>query len=280
MLLITGANGQLGMCLKDILGADKAIYTDVAELDITSEREVIEFGAKHDISAIINCAAYTNVDQAEDEPELAHKINAVGPENLARLAAEKDIPLVHISTDYVFDGSGNKPLSETDTVSPLGVYGKTKREGEETVLKYTKTAIILRTAWLYSRYGRNFVKTMLRLGREKTQIGVVSDQFGTPTYAPHLAEIIAGILPKIRPGSKEIYHITDEGACSWYDLAWYALSRVKSKCHVGAISTADYPTKAQRPAFSVLDKTKLKQGFHISLPHWTQGVDECLTKLS
>lgn len=280
MLLITGANGQLGMCLKDILGADKAIYTDAADLDITDERAVLEFGQEHDFSAIVNCAAYTNVDKAEEEPELAYKINAVGPGNLAKLSAKKNIPLVHISTDYVFDGSSNKPLRETDAVNPLGVYGKTKREGEEAVLKYAQTAVILRTAWLYSPYGRNFVKTMLRLGAEKPRIGVVSDQFGTPTYAPHLAEIIAGILPKIRPGSKEIYHCTDEGACSWYDLAWYTLSRASGCCRVDAVLSADYPTKARRPAFSVLDKTKLKQDFHVCLPHWTKGVDECLKKLS
>ncbi|WP_428042184.1 dTDP-4-dehydrorhamnose reductase [Candidatus Avelusimicrobium fimicolum] len=280
MLLITGVNGQLGNCLKDILGKNGAIYTDVTDLDITNENDVRAFGATHKVTGIINCAAYTNVDKAEDEPESARRINALGPENLAKLAAEKDIPLVHISTDYVFDGSGNKPLSETDTVNPSGVYGKTKWEGEEAVLKYAKTAIILRTAWLYSPYGRNFLKTMLALGTQKDEIRVVADQFGTPTYAPHLAQVILRILPQIKCGQKETYHFTDEGSATWYDFAHYILKTAGSACCVLPIATKDYPTKAVRPSFSVLDKTKLKQDFHMCLPHWTQGVDECLKKLS
>ncbi|MDD6153590.1 MAG: dTDP-4-dehydrorhamnose reductase [Elusimicrobia bacterium] len=280
MLLITGANGQLGNCLKDILGEHNAVYTDAAELDITDEKAVFAFGENHNLTAIINCAAYTNVDKAEDEPELARRINALGPKNLAKLAAEKDIPFVHISTDYVFDGSANAPIDETATPAPLGVYGKTKREGEENVLKYAQTALILRTAWLYSPYGKNFLKTMLSLAAQKEEIRVVADQFGTPTYAPHLADAIVRILPQLKQGRKEIYHFTDEGAASWYDFAHYILKTAGSACRVRPIATKDYPTKAVRPAFSVLDKTNIKRDFNLQIPHWTKGVEECLTKLS
>ena len=280
MFLITGANGQLGCCLRDILPAQQAVYTDVADLDITDEKAVLAFGQNKPLTAIINCAAYTNVDKAEEEPVLARKINADGPANLAKLAAEKHIPLVHISTDYVFDGTANKPLQETDPASPLGVYGKTKREGEEAVLNYAETAVILRTAWLYSPYGKNFVKTMLRLGGEKPELGVVFDQVGTPTYAPHLAQAIVQILPQIKTGSKEIYHFTDEGVCSWYDLAWYVLNKTGSSCKVKPILSSQYPTKARRPSYSVLSKNKVCQTFGLTLQHWTQGADACLAKIA
>ena len=280
MLLITGANGQLGSCLKDRLGKTNAVYTDATELDITDENAVRAFGAAHRLTGIINCAAYTNVDKAEDEPELARRINALGAENLAKLAAEKDIPLVHISTDYVFNGTANQPIAETAAPAPLGIYGKTKREGEENVLKYAKTAVILRTAWLYSPYGKNFLKTMLALGAQKDEIRVVADQFGTPTYAPHLAETIVQMLPQIKRGTNEIYHFTDEGSATWYDFAHYILKTAGSACWVRPISTKDYPTKAVRPLFSVLDKSKIKRAFNLEISHWTKGVEECLTKLS
>lgn len=280
MLLITGANGQLGTCLRDIVPPAQAIFTDVAELDITQENSVLAFGKDKPLTAIINCAAYTNVDKAQDEPALARKINVDGPANLAKLAALKNIPLIHISTDYVFDGTANTPLPEDAPTRPLGVYGQTKREGEEVVLQYAPTAVILRTAWLYSPYGKNFVKTMLRLGKEKQELGVVFDQVGTPTYAPHLAQAIMQILPQIKEGTQEIYHFTDEGVCSWYDLAWYVLNKAQSPCRVRPISSAQYPTKAQRPAFSVLNKSKITKTFNLQLPHWTQGADACLEKLN
>ncbi len=280
MLLITGASGQLGQCLQDVFPPQELLLTDVAELDITHWPAVEEFGKKHTVSAIINCAAYTNVDKAEDEPELAHKINASGAENLARLSALLQVPLVHVSTDYVFDGSANTPRTEKDDVRPLGVYGKTKNDGEQAVLKYAHTAVILRTAWLYSQYGKNFVKTMLTLGKQKESLGVVCDQVGSPTYAVHLAQAIKDILPQIKPQTHEIYHFTNEGICSWYDLTWYALNHAGSACQVRPIRSAEYPTKAKRPAYSVLDKTKLKNTFNLSVPHWTKGVEECLEKLS
>lgn len=280
MFLVTGAKGQLGCCLRDILPERQCLLTDVTDLDITNEKAVLSFGEKYPLTAVINCAAYTNVDKAESEPELAHKINVEGPTNLAKLTAAKHIPLIHISTDYVFDGTAHTPLAENAPARPIGIYGQTKWEGEQAVLTYAQTAVILRTAWLYSPYGKNFVKTMVKLGTEKTQLRVVADQFGTPTYAPHLAQALVDILPKIQPNTKEIYHFTDEGTATWYDLAYYTLQYAKSTCEVLPIHTTDYPTPAKRPAFSVLDKTKFKTTFHKSLPHWTQGVQQCLSKLS
>nr|QGT50684.1 NAD(P)-dependent oxidoreductase [uncultured Elusimicrobia bacterium] len=279
MLLITGANGQLGRCLHDLLGEKNVLYTDAAELDITNAQAVRTFGAAHPLTGIINCAAYTNVDKAEDEPALARKINAEGPANLADLAAAQNIPLIHISTDYVFDGTAHSPLPENASVNPLGVYGKTKQEGEKEVLARATTAVIIRTAWLYSPYGKNFLKTMAALGAQKDELRVVADQFGTPTYAPHLAQAVLKILPQIKTGQKEIYHFTDEGAATWYDFAHYILKNLQSPCCVLPITTREYPTKATRPAFSVLDKSKIKQAFNLNIPHWTQGVEECLTKL-
>lgn len=280
MLLITGANGQLGRCLRDILPRGEALYTDAADLDITQEAAVLSYGQDKSFSAIINCAAYTNVDQAEAEPEPARRINACGPANLAKLAAAQNIPLIHLSTDYVFDGSGNTPLSETAPTRPLNVYGKTKQEGEQAVLQYARTAVVLRTAWLYSPYGKNFVKTILKLGKERPEINVVFDQIGTPTYAGHLAQAIIEILPQIKAGSKEIYHFTDDGVCSWYDLAWYVLKKADISCCVRPVLSSQYPTKAARPAFCVLNKSKITQTFGLSLKHWTQGADCCLNKLT
>lgn len=280
MLLITGANGQLGRCLRELLGEENALYTDAAELDITDAEAVHTFGAAHPLTGIVNCAAYTNVDKAEEEPEIARRINALGPTNLADLSAEQNIPLIHISTDYVFDGTAHTPIAEDAPANPLGVYGKTKREGEENVLSRAKTAVILRTAWLYSPYGKNFLKTMTSLSAQKNELRVVADQFGTPTYAPHLAEAIRLILPQIKMGQKEIYHFTDEGAATWYDFAYYILKIRQSPCRVLPISSHEYPAKAPRPAFSVLDKSKIKRDFNVFIPHWTQGVEECLKKLS
>ncbi len=280
MFLITGANGQLGLCLKDLLGPANALYTDAADLDITQYAALEDYAQHHRFDAIINCAAYTNVDKAEDEPALAHQINAVGPANLARLSAHLQIPLVHISTDYVFDGTAHSPLSEQAPVRPLGVYGKTKREGEEAVLAAAQTAVILRTAWLYSPYGKNFVKTMLRLGSSQPEIRVVADQIGTPTYAPHLAAAVLQVLPRLKKGEKTLYHFTDEGVASWYDLAYYVIKQAALPARVLPIKTSQYPTKAVRPAFSVLDKSKIKHDFALTINHWTQGVEECLNKLS
>ena len=281
MVWLIGKNGMLGSEIARQLENTSIPFVGTdREVDITNRQELEAFAASNPgITWVVNCAAYTAVEKAETEPELAAKLNATGAGNIAAVAHSVGAGMIHISTDYVFDGSCNTPLAENAPVRPLGVYGQTKYEGEQAVLQYAKTAVILRTAWLYSPYEKNFVKTMLRLGTEKEQLGVVCDQVGTPTYAPHLAKTIVQILPQITPDTHEIYHFTDEGICSWYDLAWYTLHRAQSPCRVHPIFTKDYPTPAKRPAFSVLDKTKIKQQFGVSIPHWTQGVEECLTKL-
>lgn len=270
MFLITGSHGQLGTELARLL--PQAILTDVAELDITDETAVQSFVAAHAVNTIINCAAYTAVDKAEDDADLAAKINIVGSRNLAKSGAK----IVHISTDYVFDGLGHKPYRPEDATHPLSVYGRTKLAGEREVLEYAKEAVIIRTAWLYSPYGNNFVKTMRRLGTEKESLNVVADQIGTPTYATDLAAAIVQILPQISAQNKGVYHFTNEGVCSWYDFARKIMELSGLKCKVRPISSADYPTKAQRPYYSVLDKSKIKQTFNIEIEHWEEGLKQCL----
>ena len=270
MFLITGSNGQLGSELKKLL--PEAEFTDVHELDITDAEAVKDFVSSRKISTIINCAAYTAVDKAEDEPELARCINVDGPANLAASGAK----IIHISTDYVFDGCGHRPYKPEDDASPVSVYGKTKLEGEKKVLERAETAVIIRTAWLYSEFGNNFVKTMRRLGAEKESINVVADQIGSPTYAGDLAEAIVNILPQLAPEKSGVYHFTDEGVCSWYDFATEIMEQFGLKCRVCPIPTEAYPTKAKRPFYSVLDKSKIKETFHLCIPHWKEGLKKCL----
>ena len=274
MFLVVGANGQLGSELKLLL-KDKAVFVDKSELDITDEKAVLDFAKKDNWQAIINCAAYTAVDKAENDFELAQKINAKGPENLAKTS----IPLVQISTDYVFDGMSCKPYVETDATNPQSVYGKTKLEGEQAVLKYADTAVIIRTAWLYSTFGNNFVKTMRRLGAERAQLSVVFDQAGTPTYAKDLAQAIVDILPQIKKGMKEIYHFSNEGVCSWYDFATAVMKYSDLDCEVLPIESKDYPTLAKRPNYSVLNKAKIKRDFNLKINHWTVSLKDCVEKL-
>ncbi len=271
-VLITGAKGQLGMELSKLLPG--AILTDVAELDITDMNAVQKFVQGNHIDTIINCAAYTAVDKAEEDVALAEKINVSGPENLAKTGCK----IVHISTDYVFDGKGYKPYTPEDEPCPISVYGKTKRAGELAVLKYAKESIIIRTAWLYSPYGNNFVKTMRHLGAEKESLNVVNDQIGTPTYAGDLAEAIVKILPQISETTKGIYHFTNEGVCSWYDFATEIMEMSGLKCQVNPIPSSAYPTKAIRPFYSVLDKSKIKEVFDIQIQHWKKGLEKCLKK--
>ena len=274
MFLVVGANGQLGSELKLLL-KDKAVFVDKDDLDITDENAVLDFAKKDNWQAIINCAAYTAVDKAENDFELAQKINAKGPENLAKTG----IPLVQISTDYVFDGTACKPYVETDATNPQSVYGKTKLEGEQAVLKYAYTAVIIRTAWLYSTFGNNFVKTMRRLGAERNQLSVVFDQAGTPTYAKDLAQAIVDILPQIKPHSKEVYHFSNEGVCSWYDFATAIMKYSDLDCEVLPIESKDYPTPAKRPNYSVLNKAKIKRDFNLKINHWTVSLKDCVEKL-
>lgn len=275
MYLVTGSNGQLGNELKRLFG-NKAVYADKEELDITSFDDVKRFCSAHDFEAIINCAAYTAVDKAETDKELAEKINVLGPKNLAMTG----IPLIHISTDYVFDGTACRPYQEDDKTNPQSVYGITKLAGEKAVMEAASTAIIIRTAWLYSSFGNNFVKTMRRLGGERTELKVVFDQVGTPTYARDLAEAIVAILPQLKSGMKEIYHFSDEGVCSWYDFAVEIMKESGLKCQVLPIESKDYPTPAKRPSYSVLNKAKIKRDFGLRINHWKESLLSCLKELS
>lgn len=271
MLLVTGCNGQLGTALQNIL-KDKAVYIDRSELDLTDESAVRNYFATRQFDFVINCAAYTAVDRAENDEENARKINAAAPLYLAKYGKK----LIHISTDYVFDGANCKPYCENDETAPVSVYGKTKLEGELNALQYADTAVVIRTAWLYSPHGGNFVKTMRKLGAEKESLNVVFDQIGSPTYAYDLAEAIVSALPQIKSGEKEIYHFTNEGVCSWYDFAKEIMNQSKLNCKVCPIESKDYPTPALRPHYSVLNKAKIKQRFNIEIPHWTEGLVKCL----
>jgi hypothetical protein len=277
-ILITGCNGQLGNEMQ-VLQKDYPehhwLNTDVNELDITNSDAINRFVEEHEIDGIVNCAAYTAVDKAESNKRLATALNAEAPTYLAAAMAKRDGWMVQISTDYVFDGTQHTPYTETDTPCPNSVYGATKLAGEVAVAKTCPKHVIIRTAWLYSTFGNNFVKTMLRLGQEKQQLGVIFDQIGTPTYAHDLALAIMTIINKgIVPG---IYHFSNEGVTSWYDFT-KAIHRIAgiTTCLVKPLHTAEYPTPAHRPAYSVLDKTKIKETFGIEIPHWEESLTKCM----
>ena len=272
MLLISGSKGQLGTCLSKLL--PDAICADVDVLDITDLDGVCKFVEENSIDTIINCAAYTAVDKAEDDVEMSEKINVQGIKNLSLTGAK----IIHISTDYVFDGRSNLPYVETDLPNPKSVYGKTKLLGENAVIENANTAIIIRTAWLYSEYGNNFVKTMRKLGRERESLNVVFDQIGTPTYAQDLAEAIAKILPQIKDKTKEIFHFSNEGVCSWYDFALAIMQYSNIDCKVNPIESKDYPTKAYRPPYSVLNKSKIKEFYSIKIPYWRESLKKCINQ--
>ncbi|MBQ5728446.1 MAG: dTDP-4-dehydrorhamnose reductase, partial [Mailhella sp.] len=263
MFLITGANGQLGNELRLLLG-DAAIYVDRDELDITDEAAVKTFFEAQNFDFVINCAGYTAVDKAEDDGEVAERVNRLGPALLARYGRH----IIHISTDYVFDGAISRPYTEGDATKPLSVYGTTKLAGENAVLAEAETAVVIRSSWMFSRYGENFVKAMRRLGSERDSLGVIFDQVGTPTYAADLAAAIVAMLPQIKPGMKEIYHFSNEGVTSWYDFAVAIMEESSLACTVLPIETHEYPIRAMRPAYSVLNKAKIKRDFKLSIPHW------------
>lgn len=265
-ILVTGANGQLGTELQKLL--PNTIFADVDVLDITDADAVKRFVADNQIDTIVNCAAYTAVDKAEDDIELAQKINEDGPRNLALSGAK----VIHISTDYVFDGTNHKPYLPEDKTNPVSVYGKTKRAGELAVLDNAKVAVVIRTAWLYSAHGNNFVKTMRRLGAERESLNVVTDQIGSPTFAGDLAQAIVTILPQMNETNKGIYHYTNEGVCSWYDFATEIMNLSGLACKVNPIPSSAYPTKATRPFYSVLSKEKIKNVFNIEIPHWKKSL--------
>lgn len=280
-ILITGCNGQLGNELQLLEKEDAAnnyFNTDVAELDITNVEAIEEFLAANSIEGIVNCAAYTAVDKAEANEELCTLLNAEAPGFLAHAIEKRGGWMIQISTDYVFDGTRHVPYQEDDDTCPNSVYGRTKLVGEFNVLKLCQQAMVIRTAWLYSTFGNNFVKTMIRLGNEKPELGVVADQIGTPTYARDLARaIMTAIDQGIRPG---IYHFSNEGVASWYDFtkAIHRLAGITT-CRVRPLHTSEYPTAAQRPPYSVLDKTKIKQTYDIEIPYWEESLKECIDKL-
>ena len=282
-ILVTGANGQLG-CEMRRLGAvspNNYIFTDVAELDITNADAVMYVAKHYSIDAIINCAAYTNVDKAESDEATAELINATAVANLATAMKEVGGTLFHVSTDYVFGSEGNTPRTEDMPLNPLGVYGKTKLHGEQAILESACKALIFRTAWLYSEFGNNFLKTMLRLTAEKEQLNVVFDQVGTPTYAGDLALAIFSIIEAgVYEGNEGVYHFSNEGVCSWYDFAVeIAAAAGHTNCRINPCHSSEFPSPVTRPPYSVLDKTKIKNTFDIDIPHWRESMEYCIKRI-
>ena len=281
-ILVTGSNGQLGSEIKSISSdySYNFFFTDRNNIDITSKDSIKEFCKTNNINVIINCAAYTAVDKAQSDEINADLINRKAVKKLALVSQELNIKLIHISTDYVFDGKNFKPYCEEFQTNPQSIYGKTKLDGENEMRDINpKNSIIIRTSWVYSYYGNNFVKTMLRLGKEKEELGVIFDQIGTPTYAKDLAKIILDIVPQIDNQKVEIYNYSNEGVLSWYDFAKEIMKMAKLNCKINPIETYQYPTPAKRPHFSLLNKNKIKSTFNIEIPYWKDGLDDCLRRL-
>lgn len=283
-ILVTGANGQLGNCMRNASAGsnDRYIFTDVAELDITNSEAVAKMVKDNDVNVIINCAAYTNVDKAETDAEFAEVLNSKAVRNLADAIKSNDGTLIHISTDYVFGGSqGNTPRNEGEPTNPTGVYGMTKLHGEQQIAESGVKSLIFRTAWLYSEYGKNFVKTMLNLTSTKPQLKVVFDQVGTPTYAQDLADAIFNIVENRKmEGNEGIYHYSNEGVCSWYDFTkTIAEIAGNDKCDIQPCHSDEFPSPVVRPSYSVLDKTKFKKTFEVSVPYWVDSLKKCMTGL-
>ena len=285
-LLITGANGQLGSEIKALVSDYKivdVVFKDLPELDISNFVALKTFIIENKITAVINCAAFTAVDKAEETPEISKKVNTEGVANLVKILQSVKGKLIHISTDYVFDGNHFMPYKESDLVSPVGVYAESKMKGELEIFNSTIDAIVIRTSWLYSSFGNNFVKTMLRLGKEKETLGVVFDQVGSPTYARGLAKTCLEILcgkdsAKISKKGK-LYHYSDEGVASWYDFAIAIMNLGVVDCKVRPIETKDYPTPAKRPHFSLMNKEKVRSTFGLEIPHWKAALVNCLDLL-
>jgi len=281
-ILVTGSNGQLGSEIRE-LSKDydyRFFFTNRSSLDITKPIDIRAYIVENNINAIINCAAYTAVDKAEEDKELANSINNIAVKNIAMLANEFNIKLIHISTDYVFNGENFKPYNEDDITNPNSIYGSSKLDGENAIIEYNlKHSIIIRTSWVYSSFGNNFVKTMLRLGKEKEELGVIFDQIGTPTYARDLAKSILDILPKINNKKVAIYNYSNEGVLSWYDFAKEIMKMAKLECKINPIETFQYPTPASRPHYSLLNKSKIKKEFDIEIRYWKDSLDECLKQM-
>jgi dTDP-4-dehydrorhamnose reductase len=284
-ILVTGANGQLGNAIRSLAGRFTQFqfeFTDVAELDITNAEAIRGYFDRVKPFCVINCAAYTAVDRAESDATLAELLNATAPKLLAEAAELRAAVMVQVSTDYVFDGKSHLPYVETMPTSPDSVYGWTKLRGEQYVMAACSRAMVVRTAWLYSAVGNNFVKTMLRLGRERGQLGVIYDQVGTPTYATDLAEALLLLVSQVADGGEDLYgtyHFTNEGVCSWYDFATEIFRQSGVACNVKPIETKDYPTAAKRPHYSVLNKAKIKAATGMQIPHWVESLKVCLSEL-
>lgn len=283
-ILVTGSNGQLGSELRELsedFSFGEFIFTDEKELDITLEDQVDNLFASFNPDVVINCAAYTAVDKAESEAEKAYLINTKAAKILSKVSAKHDSLLIHISTDYVFDGRSWTPYTENDKINPLSVYGKTKAEGEKAILESAQKAVIIRTSWLYSSYGNNFVRTILRFTKERDFLNIVFDQTGTPTYARDLAKAILQIIPAAskNPGV-EIFHYSNEGVISWYDFAKAIVEEKGISFKINPIVSRDFPQAAPRPFYSVLDKTSIKEKFAIEIPYWRESLRECLKKIN
>ncbi len=280
-ILITGSNGQLGNEIRTSNTAIKGsqfFYTDVNELDITQEDAVLTYCQTNSIDFIVNCAAYTAVDNAEDDIEKATLINATAVANLANAAKAVGAKFIHVSTDYVFDGNACIPYTENVTTNPQSAYGDTKLKGEQAALDILPDVVIIRTSWLYSAFGNNFVKTMMRLGAERDSLNVVCDQIGTPTYAADLADAILEIIKQDCKVSG-IFHFSNEGACSWYDFAHSIMKKNNIECQLSPIESSEFPQKANRPKYSVLNKKRIKESYNITIPHWEDALDKCLERL-
>ncbi len=282
-ILVTGSNGQVGSELVSLSKAYKQYdftFIDRNQLDLSNTEAITKYFSDKTFDVIINCAAYTAVDKAESESELADKINHQAVRTIAHIAKEQNITFIHISTDYVFDGKNNRPYIETDPTNPVSVYGKTKLAGEEAIFNISPVkTIIIRTSWVYSSLGNNFVKSMLRLGRERESLGVIFDQVGTPTYAHDLAKMILEIIPSVQNKSPVIFNYSNEGVTSWYDFAKEIFDHSGIQCVLNPITTAEYPTPAARPNYSLLNKNKIKNEFKITIPHWKDSLKECLYML-
>ena len=285
-VLVTGSNGQLGSELKDLMKNYKKLdlfFKDLPNLDICNFNLLKSFIIENEINAVINCAAYTDVDKAEDESIIAKKVNCEGVLNIVNALKTVNGKLIHISTDYVFDGNHYLPYKESDPVSPIGVYGETKRAGELQVFNSDLDSIVIRTSWLYSSYGKNFMKTMLDLGTVKENLGVIYDQVGTPTYARDLAktclDILSGDSSLNISKNGNLYNYSNEGVSSWYDFAISVMELAGKKCKVSPIQTSEYPTAAKRPHFSLLNKSKIKTDFKIEIPHWRDSLKDCINKI-
>jgi dTDP-4-dehydrorhamnose reductase len=286
-ILITGGKGQLGQSIKSVLENSKrsisAIWVDADEMDITKKESIKKFLEKYpSITHCINAAAYTAVDKAEEEEDLAYQVNVLGVENLVDVCQESDIQLIHISTDFVFGGKTHKAYKEDEQVFPLNIYGKTKSDGEQAILDNLPSGIVVRTSWLYSQFGKNFAKTMIRLGKEKGNLGVIVDQIGTPTYAEDLATFLLTIVEKTTEKNHNLgglYHFSNEGVASWYDFAHAIFDVYGIEVKLRPLKTNEYPTPAKRPHFSVLDKSKAKETFGIEIRHWRDALKECIQKL-